>query len=62
MTRRSLLKGTIVNSIKDIEAQIAAASEMLELQPDEELWFRGVADARYQLLPSLIRALPLRTR
>ncbi len=43
------------NSWKGVQNAVEAAASLLRLKPDEELWYRGVANRRHQLLPSLHR-------
>ena len=60
--KRQTIHRTLVHSMRDIERAVAEARDALDLRPDEELWFRGVSKSEYELLPSLIRALPVESR
>jgi len=43
------------NSWRELKQQLRRAQKILKKQPDEELWFRGVSDKRFKLIPSLLR-------
>ncbi|HVP54010.1 MAG TPA: FRG domain-containing protein [Candidatus Eisenbacteria bacterium] len=49
------LRSKLVSSWDGLCAEVKHAAKRLKLEKDEELWYRGVSDCNFVLMPSLLR-------
>jgi hypothetical protein len=56
------IKTFTASSWKDVVAVVEKARKLLNLQANEEMWFRGVRQTGHHLLPSLLRSFSIDER